>query len=302
MAAPDAPVIRLHGGPGAYAVSNARFAPLYRDLAAEGFDVYTYDQVGGGLSERLTNPAEYTLERHTADLEAIRKQIGAQQVILLADSWGATLAASYMTAHPERVARVVFTSPAVMDYSEWRGIEWQNITTRLPEAQTRQIDALQSQPRFMAVVFLSQLNPQAAYNLSSDAELDGFFDEWTGKMIPGMVCDPGSYPQEDTPRGFGFWASVMSGSDASLHGRGQRAALAANYTPTLILKGECDYIKWDVAYEYRSTLHNSTLLFIPQAGHAIYYDRPDIYSQAVRAFLLEQPLPIQPYEGSAPPE
>ena len=301
-ATPVSPVIRVHGGPGAYAVSNERFMPLYRDLAAEGFDVYVYDQIGSGLSARLTNPAEYTLARHTADLEAIRRQIGTEQVILIADSWGATLASTYMAAHPERVARVIFTSPAVMDYSEWRDTKWQDITARLPEAQRQQISDLQSQPRFLALVLLSRLNPRAAYNVASDAELDSFFDEWTGKMLPGMVCDPARFPRADAPHGFGFWANVMSGSDASLHSRGQRAALATNRTPVLILKGECDYIQWDVAYQYRTTLPNSTVLYIPGAGHAIYYDRPDLYSQVVRAFLRDRPLPLPPYEGSTPPK
>jgi len=60
-------------------------------------------------------------------------------VILLGDSCGATLAASYMADNPARVARVVFTSPAVIDDSEWRDTTWQDITARLPEAQRQPI-------------------------------------------------------------------------------------------------------------------------------------------------------------------
>jgi len=78
------------------------------------------------------------------------------------------------------------------------------------------------------------LNPPAARNPASASELDRFFDQWTGKMLPGMVCDPASYAPEAIPHGFGFWANVMSGSDASLRSRGRRAPLAANRTPSQI--------------------------------------------------------------------
>ena len=75
----------------------------YASLAQRGFDVYVYDQTGSGLSARLNDPRAYTVARHVADLEAIRQTIGAARMILIGDSWGATLAANYIAAHPDRV-------------------------------------------------------------------------------------------------------------------------------------------------------------------------------------------------------
>jgi pimeloyl-ACP methyl ester carboxylesterase len=80
-----------------------------------------------------------------------------------------------------------------------------------------------------------------------------------------------------------------------------RGSLAANHTPTLILTGECNYIKWEVTYEYKRTLPNSTLLYIPGAGHLIYLEQPALFFASVRAFLLDQPLPLKPYMASQPP-
>jgi len=94
----------LHGGPGAYQVSEfKRGRAWYASLAQRGFDVYVYDQTGSGLSARLNDPRAYTVARHVADLEAIRQTIGAARMILIGDSWGATLAANYIAAHPDRV-------------------------------------------------------------------------------------------------------------------------------------------------------------------------------------------------------
>ena len=39
-----------------------------------------------------------------ADLEAIRRQIGADQIVLFGVSWGASLASNYLAAHPELLA------------------------------------------------------------------------------------------------------------------------------------------------------------------------------------------------------
>ena len=67
-----------------------------------------------------------------------------------------------------------------------------------------------------------------------------------------------------------------------------RAQLAANRTPTLILKGECDHIQRAVADQYRTTFAQSTLVYFPPAGHIIYDDQPDRYRAAIRAFLRDQ--------------
>lgn len=111
-------MIWLHGGPGYPAgmpgYGGAPGIPPLNALTQEGFDVYYYDQLGGGLSTRLDNPSEYTVDRHVADLEAIRKEIGAEKVMLIGLSWGGVLAENYMLAHPGRVEKVVFESPGPM--------------------------------------------------------------------------------------------------------------------------------------------------------------------------------------------
>lgn len=298
----ETPIVRLHGGPGAAAVATTHFAGLYQGLARAGFDVYIYDQVGSGLSGRLANPRDYTVARHVADLEAIRQKIGAERMILMGDSWGTTLAAAYMAAHPERVARAIFTSPAVLSYAEWRGTKWQDLPARLAPADREAIQNLSSKPRFMLAALLAQVSGVAARDFAGDSEMDSYFDTVTGKMLPGVVCDPSRYPADAAPHGFGFWANVGTGSDAAMNDLGRRAELASNNTPVLISKGECDYIKWEVAYQYKTTFANSTLLYFPRAGHAIYMDQPDLYLAAVRAFLLDRPLPLTPYTGSEPPQ
>ncbi|GAA3455715.1 alpha/beta hydrolase [Dactylosporangium matsuzakiense] len=102
------PVVFLHGGPG---TPGEGLPSVTAALVAAGFDVYAYDQLGAGRSNRLSDVNGYTVARHVADLEAIRIQLGVERLILVGQSWGASLAAQYLAAHPAAVRAVVFTGP-----------------------------------------------------------------------------------------------------------------------------------------------------------------------------------------------
>ncbi|WP_373281536.1 alpha/beta fold hydrolase [Microtetraspora fusca] len=95
-AARPTPVVFLHGGPG---TANDGVSPAGKALAADGFDVYAYDQLGAGRSSRLSDVTGYTVARQVADLDAIRREIGTEKIILVGQSWGGALAAHYMAAH-----------------------------------------------------------------------------------------------------------------------------------------------------------------------------------------------------------
>jgi proline iminopeptidase len=296
------PIIRIHGGPGGYAVTNERAVAFFGQLARDGYDVYVYDQIGSGLSARLDDPREYTLTRSVADLEAIRQAIGADQLIVLGESWGATLAANYMAVHPDHVARVIFSSPAPINPAEW-GSYQADLRARLAPAQQQELAQLTSQPRLAVIALLATLNPRAARDLAPDRELDGWMDHYVSLQLPGLRCNPASAPAAQPVHGFGFWAARMVGREfyeqrARLK---PRALLAGNQTPTLILRGKCDHIAAGVADQYRATFAQSTLVSFPAAGHIIYEEQPERYLAAVRTFLRDEPVVKcgRPYRRSA---
>lgn len=297
------PIIVLHGGPGAWAVSFTPFTAFFSRFASLGYDVYLYDQIGSGLSARLDDPTEYTVARHVADLEAIRQRIGAERVILIGESWGSTLAASYMALHPEHVAKVIFESPGPIYYPEWRETGFGDWTARLSEEQKQQLARAYDRPRFLVVETLRQINPRAAHAFASDQEMDGFLNAASRSTDLGavFVCDRAHLPQGTIVNNNGFYASEMTQANAFSSQADPRGSLASNHTPALILTGECNYIKWDVTFEYKRTLPNSTLLSVPGAGHLMYLEQPALFFASVRAFLLDQPLPLKPYTARKPP-
>jgi pimeloyl-ACP methyl ester carboxylesterase len=295
------PIIMVGGGPGEEDVADSSQTQFFGQLARAGYAVYFYDQIGSGLSARLADPGQYTLARHVADLEAIREKIGARAVILMGASWGGTLVATYMATFPQHVAKAIFTSPAPINEAEWadEGL----ITSRLSQASQQQYHQTFYTPRFITWYLLGLLNPRAAHTLVSDREADAFFNTFLQLILQATVCDPAHLPKGQV-LGNGFYDNIFTTTDAQhRHGNvNPRTMLASNHTPTLILTGACNYVKWAVAWQYKATLPNSTLLYFPHAGHVIYLDQPALYLASIRAFLLGTSLPLHPWTTARPPD
>ncbi|MCK7500066.1 MAG: alpha/beta hydrolase [Comamonadaceae bacterium] len=96
---------------------------FFERFAREGYDVYLYEQAGTGRSDPLRDLRDYTVQRNVDDLEAIRRTIGAERLILIGQSWGAVLAAHYAADHPQRVAKLIFPSPGPMRHADQRTID-----------------------------------------------------------------------------------------------------------------------------------------------------------------------------------
>ncbi|RJL35754.1 alpha/beta fold hydrolase [Bailinhaonella thermotolerans] len=278
----DTPVILVHGGPGA---PDTEPSPLAPALAAAGFDVYAYHQVGAGLSSRLPDVRGYTVARHVADLDAIRAAIGADTVVLAGVSWGGQLTAAYLAAHPDRVARAVVASP---------GTIW---SPAFPDNRHMTESGLRDQnralwdrhPRLVLASALAEVaGPRATHALLPDEAMDGEFGSLVGELDLRAGC-PGR-PLRVPQAGSGFWANLMTGRDAR-SAADPRPALRRVTVPVLVLRGSCDYLAPEVAREYAEVLPNAVFRPVPGSGHDIARDRADEYRDLVTAFLRGRPTP-----------
>lgn len=276
------PVIWLHGGPGA----PSRLAPLPLDehLARRGFDVYRYHQVGAGLSSRL-EPREYTVRRHVDDLEAVREAIGADQVILIGGSWGATLAAHYTARFPERVSRVIFAGPGPL---------WQPAWGSDPSAAT---DGTESRAimdgitlRWVVAYTLLGINPAAANALMPEREMSAYVQASLRRVVAsdtGVCAGDASQPESTSVggvlSGFGFYANLFTTKSMQLT-PDPRPALQKVGIPVLVVRGACDRMRPEVAAEYARVFPNSSLQTVPDAAHSVALT--DGFASLVKRFVL----------------
>ncbi|WP_073808965.1 alpha/beta fold hydrolase [Kitasatospora sp. CB01950] len=291
------PVVRLHGGPG---TPGEAADGLDEELSRASYQVYTYDQLGSGDSPRPADLSGYTVQRQIDDLEAVRQRLGAERMVLIGASWGGTLAAEYLAAHPTHVARVVFTSPGTLWTPEYTDEQAGQLWDRLTPDQRRRIDGLGgSGLRVPAWSALLALDPAQAHALLPDDQADALFRQLLTVSGSAATCHPGAVGAlpVKTP---GFYANQLIAADLR-HRPDPRPALRTVHVPALVLRGECDYKHWEITREYRDTLPGAQLLYVPGAGHAIAVDRPAEYRAAVLAFLTGAPLPGSPYTGAEDP-
>lgn len=100
------PIVLLAGGPGA---SHHAFHLTHARLATLGRVVYL-DNRGRGRSDPGRGPRPYTLEHDVADVEAVRRALGAGTIIVYGRSYGGLVAQAYALAHPARVEALVLSN------------------------------------------------------------------------------------------------------------------------------------------------------------------------------------------------
>jgi proline iminopeptidase len=93
-----APVVFLHGGPGAGANSTHR-----RFFDPGHYRIVVFDQRGSGRSKPLGEIRDNTTPLLIEDIERLRGQLKIDAWFVFGGSWGSTLAIAYAEAHPDRV-------------------------------------------------------------------------------------------------------------------------------------------------------------------------------------------------------
>jgi proline-specific peptidase len=103
------PLFVLHGGPG----YPHNFQNNLAGLADNGYPVIMYDQLGCGLSDWPKDTSLWTVSLYVEELEALRKHLGFENINIIGQSWGSSLAIEYTLKYPERVNKLILHSPLI---------------------------------------------------------------------------------------------------------------------------------------------------------------------------------------------
>lgn len=276
------PIVYLHGGPGGH-IREGLIQTL-APLAREGYDIYFYDQIGSGASDRLADITAYTIERQIRDLAAITEKLGSGRVILIGQSWGGILAMLFAIMHPEKVERLVLTSPGPIfpvhkDLQQLHPPDSIHLTA--PIFTNAQGNQTANSIRTKAMKFFAT---RLGRKLAPDKEADAFATYLNYEVDKSTVCDTSKILPMDA--GSGFYAGVMTFNDL-LKIKDYRSAFSEVKTPVLVIKGECDNQPWGYTKEYLDVLQNSRLTIIPGAGHFLWVEQSELYLNEIRQFLMD---------------
>jgi proline iminopeptidase len=105
----DVKVLLLHGGPGA---THEYLAIFERFLPPAGFEIYFYDQLGAGRSDRPDAPDLWELDRFVDEVEQVRQALGLDRsnLVLFGQSWGGILAMEYALHHQEHLKGLIVSN------------------------------------------------------------------------------------------------------------------------------------------------------------------------------------------------
>lgn len=274
------PIIFLQGGPGGF-ISD-RNIKILAPLTEDGYDIYLYDQIGSGQSDRLTNINDYTSERHKKDLEEIIKKIGSKKVILIGQSWGAILATLFTADNAEKVQRLIFTGAAAIQPIRQELINTippDSLNLRKPTFSNNEANKKSRNIRMDVVSFMAK---NFGFKLASDKEADDFQTYLNNELNKATVCDTSMAMKAEG--GGGFYVQLMTVKSFS-EIKNPRPKLKDSKIPVLIMKGQCDNQAWGFVTEYLELFPNYQLKIIPDAGHSISVEQPELYINTIRKFL-----------------
>ncbi|MCY1660229.1 alpha/beta hydrolase [Chryseobacterium sp. SL1] len=283
-------VIFLHGGPGGYI--HSAIIKQMKVVAKNGFDVYLYDQIGSGLSDRLPKPKDYSFEGHLKDLnEIIDSQIKPQKVILIGHSFGGILATHFTANHSDKVYKLLLSSPGDLQPYRTNADGTMSDMTALyptpkeyifknPKEVFEQTERDFLQPRIVMSMFCA-----LAFNFkwASDKEFDDYTNTMASKFTSGMVADPKNVkPEEGGAGGYSHGFSNFYGNLTD-----KREQLKKLNVPTLVLQGQYDQGEFSAVFEY-ADLMKGKYVFIENAGHIIWWDKPSEYNKTILDFLKDE--------------
>jgi pimeloyl-ACP methyl ester carboxylesterase len=216
---------------------------------SDDFTVVAWDAPGAGRS--ADPPEPFGMAGYAACLAGFVERLGLGRPHVAGLSFGGALALALCRGHADLPSTLVLASA----YAGWAG--------SLPAEVTQQ--------RLDQAMVLADLSPA----------------EFVGTLLPTMFSD--ATPPESVDA---FGASMLGFHPAGFRAMARasaenlRDALPRVRVPTLLVYGGQDVrAPLPVAEDLHTSIPGSTLVVLPDAGHACNIEAPEAFNQAVRSFL-----------------
>jgi proline iminopeptidase len=100
-------VLLLHGGPG---FTHQYLEAMESFLPQAGIEMYYYDQLGCGNSDKPDDASLWTRERYREEVEEVRVGLGLEDFVLYGQSWGGMLSIEYALKYQRHLKGLVISN------------------------------------------------------------------------------------------------------------------------------------------------------------------------------------------------
>jgi proline-specific peptidase len=262
-----APLLLLHGGPGAchdYLESLAA-------LSATGRRVIFYDQQGCGNSDQPDDPSRWTVEFYVREVDAIRSALGLERCHILGQSWGGMLLMEYLVGRPEGVvSATIASSPASMPM--WMA-ETGRLRAMLPPEVIEVLD------RHEAAGTWDDLEYEAAVNVFYERHLCRVIPapEFDARSFAKLARNPQVYRTMNGPTEFHVVGTLRDWEVLS--------RLHVVDEPVLLTSGRHDEATPAQVAQIRERIPQAEWVLFEQSGHLSHAEEPDRYMAVMADFM-----------------
>jgi proline iminopeptidase len=260
-------VLLLNGGPG---LSHEYMSCFANFLPQAGYELYFYDQLGCGSSDKPHDTRLWTLPRYLREVEEVRSALGFDRMVVIGHSCGGILGIEYVLHYPQHVQAFVLSdmSASFADYGNYVD----HLRQQLPLTVRTRMSALEKAGKMDGDEYQGLLMKYlyAQYICRSNPWPDSLQKAFAG--INTEIYQTMQGPNEFTPTGnlkdWDRWASLPKIS-----------------APTLVMGARYD--EMNPASERREArLIPGAELFISETGsHLAMWDDQDAYFKALLNFL-----------------
>jgi proline iminopeptidase len=276
-----APLVILHGGPGA---SHEYLLPYLIPLAKTNRLVFI-DERGSGRSTKLEEPSGYTVENMADDVEAVRRALGLGKISLLGHSYGGVLAQAYALKYQDNLTHLILAS-TFHSTRQLNDVFKRMIASMTPELRGR-IESLEKAGLYGHGKDFEKNRYPAPYMVAAGGE--GYFP-YLYRRHPDANYDPADTGGLSWDLYREMWGShgefVVDGNLASVEYADRLGSL---HVPTLITVGDHDESDPSIARDMQKCIPGSQLVVLPDSGHMTFVDQPTLFLKAVDEFVKTRP-------------
>jgi len=262
------PVLIINGGPG---LDSAGFEPVAKAIAEQGFQSILFDQRGTGRSPLADiNADNIQLALMVQDIEQLRQHLQHDKLIILGHSFGGMLGAAYAAKYPQHVQKLIFSSSGGLDL-QFRDQIAERLLNNLNLEQQIKMQMYQLRQRSgddseSTRDKLAQLRANAYVIDKTKAPLIAARLKVVNMTINSLVFADLDRMHFDLKQQFKTFKA-----------------------PVLVLQGEKDIISVDTAKTIAGSFNDARLVLMPDCAHYGWLDQPQLYYNALFAFLRASP-------------
>jgi haloalkane dehalogenase len=219
------------------------------------------DHAGYGRSDKPTDPAWYSVERHVELTGTLLEELDLRDVTVVVHDWGGPIGLTLAIARPDRVARIVILDTAVDHREVWMNDAWVRLRQFIEQTEELPIGEVMRAT--------CSHDPGDEVAAAYEAPFPG--PESTGALRGMMLSVP---PVDD---------EVAAAAADEFY-----EALRRDQRPMLILWAESDlFLTLASGQRLASRIGREIDRVIPDAGHGLQEDQGPMIGQLIAEWLLD---------------